>query len=65
MQVSKNPLVNAGDVRDTGSIREDALEEGTAAHSSILPWRIPTVRGAWGAIGHGMDHKESNTTEAT
>ena len=35
-----------------GSIREDPLEEGTATHSSILPWRIPMVRGAWGATGH-------------
>ena len=41
MQVSKNPLVNAGDVGDTGSIREDALEEGTATHSSIPIWRTP------------------------
>ena len=25
---------------------EDPLEEGVATHSSILPWRIPTDRGA-------------------
>ena len=31
------------DVRDVGSSLgpEDPLEEGTAAHSSILVWRIP------------------------
>ena len=29
--------------------REDPLEEGMAAHSSILAWRIPMERGAWWA----------------
>ena len=38
---------------------EDPLEEGIATHSSILPWRIPMDRGAWGPWGH----KESDTTE--
>jgi len=34
---------------------EDPLEEGMAIHSSILSWRIPTDRGAWGAyrVRHG------------
>ena len=36
----KNPPVNAGDVRDMGSL-EDPLEEGMAAHPSILAWRMP------------------------
>ena len=38
----KNLLVNAGDIRDMGSIpgREDPQEEGMATHSSILAWRI-------------------------
>ena len=27
---------------------EDLLEEGTATHSSILAWRIPMDKGAWG-----------------
>ena len=31
---------------------DDPLEEGMATHSSILAWRIPTVRGAWRATGH-------------
>ena len=26
---------------------EDPLEEGMAAHSCILAWRIPMDRGAW------------------
>ena len=39
----KNPPASAGDVNDTCSIpgQEDSLEEGMAAHSSILAWRIP------------------------
>ena len=48
----KNLLANAGVARDKGSRpldREDPLEEGTAAHSSILAWRIPMDRGAWWA----------------
>ena len=32
---------------------EDPLEEDMATHSSILAWRIPTDRGAWGATVHG------------
>ena len=32
--------------------REDPLEEETAAHSSILVWKIPMDRGAWQAIVH-------------
>ena len=39
----KTPPVDAGDVRDrvqpVGG--EDPLEEGLAAHSRILAWRIP------------------------
>ena len=39
----KNPPANAGDtemgVQSLG--REDPLEKGMAAHSSILVWRIP------------------------
>ena len=36
-------------VRSVG--QEDLLEEGTAAHSSILAWRIPMDRGAWRSMG--------------
>ena len=40
--VVKNPLANAGDIRDAGSILgwKDPLEEGMASQSSILAWRI-------------------------
>ena len=52
----KESTCNAGDL---GSIPgwEDPLEMGTAAHSSILAWRILwTVYGPWGC-------KEPDTTE--
>ena len=40
--VVKNPPTNAGDVRQwVRPSREDPLEKGTAAHFSILAWRIP------------------------
>ena len=40
---------------------EDPLEEGTAApHSSILAWRIPMDRGAWGSTVHGVDESDMN-----
>ena len=29
---------------------EDPLEEAMATHSSLLAWRIPMDRGAWGAL---------------
>ena len=31
---------------------EDPLEEGMAAHSTILAWRIPMDREAWQAAVH-------------
>ena len=33
---------------------EDPLEEGMAAHFSILAWRIPMDSGAWWATVHGI-----------
>ena len=42
---------------------EDSLEDGTATYSSILAWRIPMDRGAWWAMVHGWDLKESDRTE--
>ena len=41
--VIKNLPVNAGDVREAGSILglEDPLEEEMATHFSILAWKIP------------------------
>ena len=60
--VPKNPPASAGDIRDEGSIPGwgRSPEEGMAAHSSVLAWRIPRTeepcRNPWG-------HKESDTTE--
>ena len=40
--VVKNPPANAGYVRDVVQSlgQEDSLEEGMAAHSSVLSWRV-------------------------
>ena len=40
--VIKNPLANAGDVSDTGSVPGSgrSLEKGMATHSSTFAWRI-------------------------
>ena len=41
--VVKNPLANAGDIKDRVQSlgQEDALEKGMATHSSVLAWEIP------------------------
>ena len=41
--------------------REDPLEKKMATLSSILAWRNPMDRGAWGATVHGV--AESAATE--
>ena len=41
--------------------QEDPLEEGLAAHSSILAWRIPWTEEPGGL--QSMGRKESDTTE--
>ena len=42
---------NAGDIKDVGSLGQEApLEKGMAAHSSILAWRISRMEepaGLW------------------
>ena len=43
--------------------QEDPLEEGMAAHSSILAWRAHGQRSLAGYSPWG--HKESDVTEAT
>ena len=59
----KNPSANAGDIKDTGLIPGlgRSPEEGLAAHSSVLAWRITWTRGAWWASPWGR--KEPDTTE--
>ena len=38
--------------------QEDPLEKETAAHSSILAWRIPRDRGAWQATVHRVTESD-------
>ena len=50
-QLVKNPpAVRESWVQSLGW--KDPLEEGMAAHSSILAWKIPIYRGAWQAMVH-------------
>ena len=42
---------------------KDPLEEGMAAHSSILAWRIPLDRGAWRATVHGVAKSQTQLTD--
>ena len=42
---------------------EDLLEEGMATHSSILAWEIPTDRGAWQAIVHGVTKSQTRLSD--
>ena len=54
--VVKNPLPNAGEAGDMGSIPGSGkipLEKETATHSSVLAWKNPMGRGAWWTTAHG------------
>ena len=42
---------------------EDPLEEGMAAHSSILVWRIPRDRGAGQAAVHGVAESRTRLSD--
>ena len=53
--VVKNPPANAGTTGDLGW--EDALEEGMATHSSILPWRIPGTEEPGGLQSKGSQSR--------
>ena len=52
--VVKNLPANAEDLRGCGFNPwvQKILEEGLAAHTSILAWRIPMDRGAWWTTVH-------------
>ena len=54
--VVKNPPVNAGNIRDSGSIpgRKDPLEKEMATHSSILAWKIPWTEEPGGLQSMGL-----------
>ena len=57
----KNPLANAGDIRDTRLIPglERSPGGGHGTHSSILAWRIPMDRGAWWATVHKVTKSQT------
>ena len=65
MLVIKNPLANAGDIRDTGLIpgREDPLEKEMAPHFVFLPEKSHGQRSLVGYSPWGS--KVLDTTEAT
>ena len=42
---------------------EHPLEEGMATHSSILAWRSPIDRGAWGATVHGIARSQARLSD--
>ena len=51
-----NPLVNAGDARNVGSIPGSGRSpgEGMATHSSIVAWRIPWTEKSGGLQSMGL-----------
>ena len=63
--VVKNPLANAGDVRDTGSIPGSgrSLEGGPSNPLQYSCLENPMDRGAWWATVHGVP--ELDLTEVT
>ena len=62
--VVKNPAANAGDEMSetrVGSLgREEPLEEGVAAHSSILAWSIPPGEEPGGLQSVRVGHDRSD-----
>ena len=62
--VVKSPPANAGDIRDAGLIPgpERSLEDGMAAHSSILALENPHEQRSLVGYSHS---KESDMTEGT
>ena len=63
----KNLPAKAGDVRDSSSIPGLGGSPGleTATHSSILAWRLPMDRGAWGATVHGVAKSQTGLSTHT
>ena len=61
----KNPPHDAGDIRTTGVVLGPGRppEEGMAAHSNVLAWRIPWTEEPGGYSPQG--HTKLDTTEAS
>ena len=61
-QLVKNPpAMRETWVRSLGW--EDPLEEDTATRSSILAWRIPMDREAWGATVQGVTKSQTRLSD--
>ena len=61
----KNPPANARDVIDVGSVVgwEDPLEEGMAARSSVLAWRVPWTEEPGGLQSMGLQRDMIDATQ--
>ena len=59
-RVKNPPAIQKTQVQSLG--QEDPREKGMATHSSILAWRIPIDRGAWG-LTSPWGCKESDVTK--
>ena len=59
--VVKDPPVNAGDIRDSGSVPELGRSpgEGMAIHSSILAWNIPWTEEPGGLQSMGSQKSQT------
>ena len=60
---AKNPLANAGDMGDTGSISglEDPLEKKMVTYSSILAWKITWTEEPCGHQSMGSQRVRHNS----
>ena len=64
-QTVKNPPAMQ-ETRDRSQARQEPLEKGMAAHSSILAWRIPRpARGAWRATVRGVAKSQTRLKRLT
>ena len=59
----KNLPANAGELSSIPGLGR-SLEKEMTTHSSLLAWKNPMDRGAWGGYSP-QSHKESDTTEHT
>ena len=59
VQVIKNPLANAGSIKDPGLIPGSGRfpEDGMATHSSVLAWRIPRTEEPGGPQSIGLQSR--------
>ena len=63
MLVVRNPPVNSGDIRDSGSGRSPGGGHGNPLQHSCL--ENPMDRGAWKAAVHGVSKERDRTQQLT